>query len=166
MFTPYSPAKPCYPYSVYIRRTKISSSSKGSHYSYRLVETRRVAGKVKQITLLNLGTHFKLDAEHWPTLCRCIEQMMSGQMPLLSQDAPEEVNKQASQIVQRLRTMRPVEDDKAWHEQVNLAAQQDEDVRPARYGRWGLSVWQCMRCRIADTGLSENYEAVHIFKGR
>ena len=68
--------------AMFIRKTKTSSSAKGNHYSYRLVETYRVASKVKQKNLLNLGAHFDLEREYWPDLCQCIQNRLSNQLDL------------------------------------------------------------------------------------
>jgi hypothetical protein len=44
---------------MYIRRTQTRSNATGEHYfTYRLVLSERSAGKVKQVTLLNLGAVF------------------------------------------------------------------------------------------------------------
>ncbi|MFT5085205.1 MAG: hypothetical protein ACI9Y1_003263, partial [Lentisphaeria bacterium] len=49
--------------SMFIRKSPIKSKkSGGSYFSYRLVESVRVDGKVKQKTLLNLGKHFDVDS--------------------------------------------------------------------------------------------------------
>jgi hypothetical protein len=47
---------------MYIRRTQTRSNATGEHYfTYRLVRSERIADKVKQVTLLNLGRHFSVD---------------------------------------------------------------------------------------------------------
>ena len=44
---------------MYICKTKTRTIADGTYYSYRLVETMRMAnGKVRQITLLNLGNSY------------------------------------------------------------------------------------------------------------
>ena len=46
---------------MFIRRTQTRNRVSGEPYTtYRLVQTARVAGAVKQTTLLNLGSHFDL----------------------------------------------------------------------------------------------------------
>jgi hypothetical protein len=65
---------------MFIRTTASRNSAAGETYiTHRLVESRRVGGKVRQVTLLNLGRHFKLAKERWPDLCVRIEQLLSGQ---------------------------------------------------------------------------------------
>ena len=44
---------------MFIRRTKTRTTNTGEqYYSYRLVDTYRAAGRVRQRTLLNLGSGF------------------------------------------------------------------------------------------------------------
>jgi len=44
---------------MYMRRTQTRSNATGEPYfTYRLVRSERIDGKVKQVTLLNLGRHF------------------------------------------------------------------------------------------------------------
>ncbi|MGH8475272.1 MAG: hypothetical protein ACRESZ_02190 [Methylococcales bacterium] len=45
---------------MYIRRTKTKTLDQGRAYSYRIVESTRVDGRVKQRTLLNLGKDFPI----------------------------------------------------------------------------------------------------------
>ncbi len=46
---------------MFIRRTQTRNRTPGDPYvTYRLVQTARVHGAVKQTTLLNLGSHFDL----------------------------------------------------------------------------------------------------------
>jgi hypothetical protein len=49
---------------MFVRRTTTRSSRSGeAYFTYRLVRTERVGGRVRQLTLLNLGRHFELGAE-------------------------------------------------------------------------------------------------------
>ncbi len=71
---------------MYIRQTKTSSATSGEgYYTFRLVSSKRIAGKVRQQTLLNLGRNFSLPTEQWRALCIRIEQILSGQGILLTQ---------------------------------------------------------------------------------
>ncbi|NMQ28493.1 transposase, partial [Candidatus Accumulibacter phosphatis] len=61
---------------MYIRQTRTNNKVTGEGYfTFRLVRGERVAGKVRQITLLNLGRNFAIKQEDWPVLCRRIEQL-------------------------------------------------------------------------------------------
>ena len=44
--------------------------------TFRLFESRRVDGKVRQHNLFNLGRHPMVDRENWPLLCHCIEDLL------------------------------------------------------------------------------------------
>lgn len=70
---------------MFIRRSATRNTASGeSYFTYRLVRTERVGGKVRQITLLNLGREFTLPQQHWPVLCLRIEQLISTQDTLLA----------------------------------------------------------------------------------
>lgn len=69
---------------MFIRQAKIGNATSGeAYYTFRLVASERIGGKVRQQTLLNLGRNFTLPREQWPELCRRIEQILSGQMSLM-----------------------------------------------------------------------------------
>jgi hypothetical protein len=70
---------------MYIRRTAIKSRRTGEpYYTYRLVESVRLGGSVRQRTLLNLGRHFDVPREQWGLLAQRIEQLLSQQNTLLA----------------------------------------------------------------------------------
>ena len=69
---------------MYIRRVRTRNNTTGeSYFTHRLVRTERIAGKVRQVTLLNLGRHFAVAQEDWPSLCPRIEEILTGQASLL-----------------------------------------------------------------------------------
>jgi transposase len=69
---------------MYIRRTQTRNTATGERYfTHRLVRSERVGGKVRQVTLLNLGRHFAVAQADWPTLCARLEELLSGQEVLL-----------------------------------------------------------------------------------
>jgi len=69
---------------MYIRRTTIKSRQTGEpYYTYRLVESIRVGGRVRQRTLLNLGRHFEIPREQWGASVQCIEHLVGGQQDLM-----------------------------------------------------------------------------------
>ncbi len=87
---------------MFIRRTQTRSTSSGhTYFTHRLVRSRRLSGKVRQQTLLNLGRHFPIPREDWPLLCRRLDQILSGQLPLLEEvSTPLEV--EAQRMAERL----------------------------------------------------------------
>ncbi len=87
---------------MFIRRTKTRTTDSGEHYySYRLVDTFRVAERVHQRTLLNLGSGFSLPSEQWKPLTQRIEQIALGQHELLL-SFPPEVEREAQNIAASL----------------------------------------------------------------
>ena len=70
---------------MYIRRTTIKSRRTGEPYfTYRLVESMREGGRVRQRTLLNLGRHFAVPRAQWPALAQRIEALVGGQADLFA----------------------------------------------------------------------------------
>lgn len=75
---------------MFIRRTKTRTTASGEHYySHRIVDTYRVGERVRQRTLLNLGSGFHVPREQWPALSQRIEQILLGQQMLLPPSSPE-----------------------------------------------------------------------------
>jgi hypothetical protein len=64
---------------LFVRRTQTRSRSSGEPYfTYRLVRTERVGGRVKPITLLHLGRQFDLPPEYWPLFCSRLSEVGAG----------------------------------------------------------------------------------------
>ncbi len=88
---------------MFIRTTPTRNSTTGETYiTHRLVESRRVGGKVRQVTLLNLGRQFPLVKERWPEVCARIEQLLCGQQELVSATVMESVERCAQHCFARL----------------------------------------------------------------
>ena len=65
---------------MFIRRAKTRTTASGEqYYSYRLVDTYRVAGRVRQRTLLNLGSAFSFPQEQWRELTQRVEEIILGE---------------------------------------------------------------------------------------
>ena len=94
---------------MYIRRTHTRNSATGERYhTHRLVRSTRVGGKVRQITLLNLGRHFAVPPGEWPTLCVRLEELLGGQGVLLEGALSPEVEREAQRIGAQLLARQPV----------------------------------------------------------
>jgi transposase len=92
---------------MFIRQTKTSSTTaEKAYYTFRLVASERIGGKVRQQTLLNLGRNFSLPREQWPQLCARIEQILSGQLTM--SPAPATIESLAQRYAARLITSQPV----------------------------------------------------------
>ena len=88
---------------MFIRTTPTRNSTTGESYiTHRLVESRRVGGKVRQVTLLDLGRQFPLVKERWPDVCARIEQLLGGQQGLLPATVMESVERCAQHCFARL----------------------------------------------------------------
>jgi transposase len=70
---------------MFIRQTKTSNATSGeAYFTFRLVASERIGGKVRQRTLLNLGRNFSLPRDQWPQLCSRIDEILAGQTTLLT----------------------------------------------------------------------------------
>ncbi|WP_371258183.1 hypothetical protein [Thiohalocapsa sp. ML1] len=88
---------------MYIRRTHTRNTATGErYYRYRLVRSQRVGGKVRQVTLLNLGRHFAIPQADWPTLCARVEEIQSGQEVLLGGCGSLLIEREAQRLAAQL----------------------------------------------------------------
>jgi hypothetical protein len=72
------------------------------------VRSTRVGGKVRQITLLNLGRHFAVPPAEWPTLCVRLEELLGGQGVLLEGALSPRVEREAQRLGAQLLARQPV----------------------------------------------------------
>ena len=87
---------------LFIRRTQTrSTQSAQTYFTHRLVRSQRISGKVRQQTLLNLGSHFSIPRHDWPLLCRRLDQILSGQLPLF-QEGSAPLEEEAQRMAERL----------------------------------------------------------------
>ena len=91
---------------MFIRRTRTRSSSE-AYFTFRLVRSERNGSKVRQRTLLNLGRHFEVDPHQWPLLCRRIDELLAGQLPL-PPDCPPLLESHAQRITAQLLALERV----------------------------------------------------------
>jgi len=90
---------------MYIRRTHTTNSATGERYTtHRLVQSERVGGRVRQVTLLNLGRQFTLPQEEWPALCARLEELLSrfldvSEVALISRLKPGETFRMAPETL-------------------------------------------------------------------
>ncbi len=64
---------------LFMRATKTGTAPDGSRQiTHRLVPSRRAGDTVRQTTLLNPGRNFAVPREMWPSVCRRIEEVLSG----------------------------------------------------------------------------------------
>jgi hypothetical protein len=64
---------------MYIIKTtsKSKKDTNKKYYTFRLMESIRVGGKVKKLTLLNLGSNFNVDQKDWADLSKRINDILN-----------------------------------------------------------------------------------------
>lgn len=137
-----------YSVTMYIRRTHTRNSATGeSYHTHRLVQSKRIGSQVRQETLLNLGRHFAIDQEHWPTLCARIEEVQSGKSSLCPVECSDFIEREAQRIVARLlvrQTETAPSDEKDASSQGDIQSVDIstlELVRPRSVGVEHLGLW-------------------------
>jgi transposase len=90
---------------MFIRQTRTNNKATGEGYfTYRLVRGERIGGKVRQITVLNLGRHFPIKQDDWPLLCSRIEQLLQPQETLATPTFPAHIERAAQRVFEQLVT--------------------------------------------------------------
>lgn len=119
---------------MYIRCTTTRTKATGETYkSFRLVESVRLDGKVKQRTLLNLGRYFDVPKSQWKSLSSRIDQLLTAQTDWLTIDLEETLETLAQCYATQIITSRStVLDDTVQFETVDIG--NIELVRPRRVG--------------------------------
>lgn len=143
---------------MFIRQTKTGSSTTPgeSYITYRLVSSERIGKQVRQHTLLNLGRHFVLSKEKWPSLCTRIEQLLRGQLTFLPVDI--EIESLAQRYAARLVTKKTPVGDAA---EGNEAAYQEVDVHSLEFVRpRSVGVEHVGLAALSWLGLSKILESI------
>ena len=102
---------------MFIRKIKTRTQNGTDYFAFRLVESVRIGDKVRQRTLLNLGSDFSLPRELWNELIAAIEAQRSTNLQLLS--FPEPIARLAERIDAQLSPSKPAQ--KAQHHRVDLS---------------------------------------------
>lgn len=94
---------------MFIRQARTNNKIIGEGYfTFRLVRGERMGGKVRQITVLNLGRHFPIKQEDWPRLCCRIEHLLHSQESLLASEEPAHIERAAQRYVRQLIARAPL----------------------------------------------------------
>jgi len=119
---------------MFIRCTTTRTKKTGETYkTFRLVESERIDGKVKQRTLLNLGRYFDVPKSQWQSLSSRIDQLLTTQTDWLTLDLEESLETLAQHYATQIITSRStVIDDTVQYETVDIGSL--ELVRPRRVG--------------------------------
>ena len=87
---------------MFFRRTKAANGPDGkSCYTYRLVENQRVATKIRQKTVLNLGANRDVPQSDWRAVAQRVEALQQGQISCF--EYPQHVESAAQSIAIRSR---------------------------------------------------------------
>ena len=128
---------------MFIRRTQTRTAPTGETcFTHRLVRSERIASKVRQRTLLNLGRHFETKPEDWPALCRRIDELLCGQLAM-HHDAPPALESQAQRITAQLlaRERAGEREPVRAHDWQPVDVDSLELVRPRSVGVEHVGVW-------------------------
>ena len=87
---------------MFVCRTRTRSRHGKHYFTFRLVRSQRVGDKVRQRTLLNLGSQFPIQRDHWRTLCQRIQRLLDPQPDLLPIECDPDVEAEAQRIAERL----------------------------------------------------------------
>ena len=127
------------------------------YFTHRLVASERVGDKVKQKTLLNLGRHFAIEQTDWPLLCARVEELLSGQAPLVPVACRAEVEREAQRIVAQLlarQGMVTADAEKPAADVQSVDVESLEMVNPRAVGVEALGLWAMQQIDL--TGLLES----------
>jgi len=138
---------------MFIRCTTTHTKKTGETYkTFRLVESERVDGKVKQRTLINLGRYFDVPQSQWQTLSSRIDQLLSTQTSYFSFELEEPLETLAQRYAAQIIASRsiPIDDEnnKAEFETVDIASL--ELVRPRRVGIEQLALHAVKQLTLDD----------------
>ena len=134
---------------MFIRRTLTRRTDGQAYYSHRLVHSEREGAKVRQRTLLNLGSGFDIDQRHWPTLCRRIDEIRHGQASLLPA-VPAPVETEAQRISAQLLARSQSDETGAAPEWMAVELDSLALTRPRSVGVEQVGLWA-----LAQVGLDE-----------
>ena len=93
---------------MYIRQTRTNNKITGEgYYTFRLVRGERIGGRVRQITVLNLGRNFAVKQDDWPVLCSRIDQLLQPQAALLNINCSDHIERAAQRCFEQLVARTP-----------------------------------------------------------
>jgi len=118
---------------MFIRRVSHKNrKNRKEYYTYKLVESIRTERGPRQRDVLNLGVNFDLPKEQWKDLANCIEEIITGQLPLI--DYPKVIRTLARRYARKIiREQASViagrEDIPPDYETVDINSVEDEEAR-------------------------------------
>jgi transposase len=147
---------------MFIRCTTIKTDPSGKTYqSFRLVETERVNGKVKQRTLINLGRFFDVPQAQWQSLSSRIDQLLTGQNSLLCIDLDSDLEAMAQRYsAQIIASRSTIADKDTQYEAVDIASV--ALVRPRRIGIEHLALQAVNQLTLDDKLKALGFNQHHV----
>jgi transposase len=147
---------------MFIRCTTIKTDQAGKTYqSFRLVETERVNGKVKQRTLINLGRFFDVPQAQWQSLSSRIDQLLTGQNSLLCIDLDSDLEAMAQRYgAQIIASRSTIADKDTQYEAVDIASV--ALVRPRRIGIEHLALHAVKQLTLDDKLKALGFNQHHV----
>lgn len=120
---------------MFIRQTRTNNKITGEGYfTFRLVRGERIGGRVRQITVLNLGRNFAVKQDDWPMLCSRIEQLLQPQAALLDIACAAHIERLAQRCFEQLMARTPAAEVPA-----GVPAERASGVVPPAFGCAGAS---------------------------
>lgn len=137
---------------MFIRRTKTRTAEDGTRYfSHRLVRSERQGDRVRQRTLLNLGSNFPVEKRHWRLLCARVTQLVGRRETLLPLPWPDEVEAEAQRIAARLVSrLHPAAGDGRGSNLETVDVASLEMVRPRSAGVEHVGLWAMEQLGIGE----------------
>jgi hypothetical protein len=77
-----------------------NKKNRNKYFTYKLVDSIRTERGPRQRVILNLGVDFNLPQEQWKDLANCIEEIITGQKPLI--DYPKAISSLAKRYARRI----------------------------------------------------------------
>jgi len=145
---------------MYIRRTSIKSRRGGEPYfTYRLVESVREGTRIRQRTVTNLGRHFDVPRDQWPTLVQRVEELLHGQQDLLGTELEAGLSSVAEHIAAQVTHARArrADDAETGPDFQEVDINSVESLRPRSVGLEHITL-----SAIQQLGLDDHLEALGI----
>jgi len=143
---------------MYIRQTTTQRKSDGVIYqTYRLVESTRIGNKVRQHTLLNLGSHYPIPREQWGALTDRIDGILHHQSCLFppEPDIEEEAQRLAAKLIRQNKEYAPSEE-AADYRAVNVDSLEHSELRSVGVESMAYDAFQALELdrKLAVLGLN------------
>ena len=117
---------------MYIRKSKTRSVNDSTYYSYRLVESvRQSNGKVKQQTLLNLGSNYSFPEDQWPLLSDRVNNILTGALSLFTLEpvVENEAQRLANLIIHKHGCSIETSNSESVHESIDINSVENSEVK-------------------------------------